>query len=114
MIGAATLVPPKTYHPRPEPPGAYTATPVFGLATAATSPTVRLVQAASVCHGGFAKKRLQPLPVRVHTVSLHPRALLAWTRVVPPTAVTYGEAAGKCTPYPQSPLLATTATPGML
>src|SRR5271156_234785 len=115
MIGEATLVPPKTYHPlTPVGPGAYTETPVLGSATAETSPTVRRVQPRSVCHDGFAKMALQPLPVLLHAVSLHPRALLAETRLVPPTAITYGDDAGNSTTYTASPLLAVTATPGML
>ena len=95
MIGAATLVPPKTYHPLlPVDPGPYTETPVLGSATAATSPTVRLPQPLSVCHDGFAKTVLQPLPVPFHTVSLQPRELLAGVRLVPPTATTCGDDAG--------------------
>src|SRR5271163_1898142 len=106
MIGAAALVPPKTYHPL-----RYTATPVFGSATAETSPTVRCLQPRSFCHDGFRNLVLQPLPLPLHAVSLQPRALVAETRLVPPTAITLGEAAGNSTPYPESPLLAVTATP---
>jgi len=95
MIGAPALVPPKTYHAlAPVEPGAYTATPVFGSATAATSPAVRLAQPLSTCHDGFAKTVLQPLPVPFHTVSLQPRELLAEVRLVPPTATTCGDDAG--------------------
>src|SRR6516162_2300899 len=115
MMGEATLVPPKTYQPlTPDDPGAYTATPVFGSATAETSPTVRCLQPRSVCHDGFAKVALQPAPVPLHAVSLHPRLVLAGAKLVPPTAITYGDDAGNSTPYPASPLLAVTATPGML
>ena len=99
MIGAPTLVPPKTYHLPPAVPPLIPAhhtpqTPVFGSATAATSPTVRLPQPLSVCHDGFAKTVLQPLPVPFHTVSLQPRELLAGVRLVPPTATTCGDDAG--------------------
>src|ERR1043166_9414599 len=113
MIGADTLVPPKTS----QPPGckrnvSYTETPVDGLATAATSATVRREQPASVCQLGFVMYALQPLPAPLQTVSLKPRALLSRVRVVPPTAVTYRDAAGNSTPYPPSPELTVMAMPG--
>ena len=40
----------------------------------------------------------QPLPAPLQTVSLQPRLLPAVLRLVPPTAVTYWEAAGNSTP----------------
>src|SRR5205823_8850684 len=115
MIGAATLVPPNTSHP----PGcrryvSYTATPVFGSATAATSVTVRREQPASVCQLGFEMYALQPLPAPLQTVSLKPRALASRLRVVPPTAVTNCDAAGNSTPKPLSPELTVIATPAWL
>ena len=107
MIGAAALVPPTVPQPLKHlPPSAlrleqlesYTDTPVFGSATAETSATVRLAHPLSVCQGGLASYFEQPLPAPFHTVSFHPRGLLSRLSVVPPTAVTYGDAAGYSTP----------------
>jgi hypothetical protein len=52
----------------------------------------------SFCQLGFEMYALQPLPAPLHTVSLQPRVLLARLSDVPPTAVTYCEAAGNWTP----------------
>jgi hypothetical protein len=41
----------------------------------------------------------QPEPAPLHTVSLQPRVLLAATKDVPPTAVTYADDAGKAAPW---------------
>lgn len=71
------------------------ATPVFGLATAATSLSIRCLQPGWVCQDGLASVLLaQPLPVPDQTVSPQPRALPFEVSEVPPTAVTSGEAAG--------------------
>ncbi len=96
MIGEATLVPPNTIHPDCPKYAvlSYTATPVFGSATAATSATVRREQPLSVCHDGLDSYELQPDPAPLHTVSDQPRALLARESDVPPTAVTYCDDAG--------------------
>src|SRR5579872_1127279 len=107
MIGEATLVPPISTHCPP-----YTiATPVLGSASAATSATVRAGQPLSSCHDGFGMYWLQPLPAPdgcgplqvpvPQTVSDHDRPRFGFpslVSVVPPTAVTYCEAAGKETP----------------
>src|SRR5215469_11179126 len=121
MIGDAALVPPNTF----QPPAweSYVATPVAGSATAETSATVRLEQPVSSCQDGLGSYAEQPEPapamplgvtVPHHTDSVQPRELLALVRVVPPTAVTYCEAAGYSTPYPASPELTVMATPGWL
>src|SRR4029077_410150 len=79
------------------------AAPVFGSASAETSVTVRRMHPESFCQFGFGSYALQPLPAPLHTVSLL-RVLFAFSvRVVPPTAVTYCEAAGYSTPKPLSP-----------
>src|SRR5437764_11425878 len=101
MIGEATLVPPTTFHPPQIRSELKMATPVFGSATAETSATLRIEQPASFCQLGLGSQIEQPLPgpsagsvAPPHAVSLQPRALFALTSDVPPTAVTYGEAAG--------------------
>ena len=58
---------------------------------AETSATVLRAQPASVCQLGFAMYALHPLPAPLHAVSVQPRELLAFVRLVPPTAVTYCE-----------------------
>ncbi len=73
----------------------------------------------SVCHDGLASSAEQPEPEApeesFQTLSLQPRAVpLRWASEVPPTDVTYLEAAGYPTPYPLSPAAAVTATPGWL
>src|SRR5436309_13158904 len=106
MIGADRLVPPTWAQPsRPcaSPPASivshsaasrqllyvsYTARPVRGSATAATSATVRRAQPRSCCHAGFGSYLEQPLPEPLHAVSDHPRAVEVLRSVVPPTAVT--------------------------
>src|SRR5690349_19488781 len=100
MSGADTLVPPNLSQPELlRLTGAYTATPVFGSATAETSATVRWsAQPISVCHAGLAYTVLQPLPAPLHAVSLQPRALDPFLRLVPPTAITWGDEAGNSTP----------------
>ena len=66
---------------------------------AATSLSVRRGQPVSVCQDGLASRAEQPEPVApdasFQTVSLQPRAVpLRRTSEVPPTDVTYLEAAG--------------------
>src|ERR1035437_5577748 len=97
MIGAETLVPPSTY----QLPLSATATPVFGSATADTSAWVRKVPQAPVgCHDGFVSYAEQPPPVPPRSFpqadSVQPAAMLP-ARLVPPTAVTSGAAAGAAT-----------------
>src|SRR6476619_3931904 len=80
-------------------------------ATAETSATVRPEQPASCCHAGFGSQSEQPLPAPSasfgstpgnrlpHTLSLQPRLIVgSLTSSVPPTDVTYGDAAGQTTP----------------
>ncbi len=76
----------------------YTATPLSGSAVAATSATVRPAQPLSLCQVGLGNTAEQPLESLGQTDSTQPRVLSARTRLVPPTAVTYSEAAGKLTP----------------
>ena len=76
----------------------YTATPVLGSATAATSATVRRAQPVSCCQVGLGSYDEQPLPAPLQTVSVQPRAFVAFFSDVPPTAVTYFDAAGYSTP----------------
>jgi hypothetical protein len=57
--GDAALVPPYICHE----PASYTATPVFGSASAETSASMRLPQKVCVCQLGFEMYALQPLPV---------------------------------------------------
>src|SRR6266487_6743868 len=90
----------------------YTATPFSGSAIAATSATVRPWQPPSVCQDGLGNTVEQPLESFGQTDSVQPRALSARTRLVPPTAVTCSEAAGKLTPKPPSPAAAVMAMPG--
>jgi hypothetical protein len=64
---------------------------------------MRLVQLASVCQDGLASYEEQPDPVPsvelvFQTVSVQPRLLEAAERAVPPTEVTYREAAGYSAP----------------
>src|SRR5215467_3636835 len=99
MIGADALVPPYTV--QPEAPKVWnTATPVAGSATADTSASARRLQfVVTVCQLGLAIMLEQPDPVPsveevFHTTSLQPRELLAWVRLVPPTAVMNCEVAG--------------------
>ena len=99
-------MPPTTFQP-PLPSLSYKATPVLGSASADTSATVRFVQPESValrlasCHRRLRLIAEHPDPVPSpplllpHTVSVQPRAELgSWVKVVPPTEVTYCEAAG--------------------
>ena len=113
MIGAPTLVPPKTCQPGAE-NVSYTAAPVCGSATADTSATVRLAQPASVCTVGLPSNAEQPLPAPLHAVSDQPRVFCACSSEVPPTDVTNLDAAGYSTPKPASPELTVMATPGWL
>jgi len=60
---------------------------------------MRFLHPVSVCHEGFPTYALHPLPVSAHAVSVQPRVVpLAFVSVVPPTAVTYCEVAGKLAP----------------
>ena len=76
----------------------YTPRPELGSASAETSATVRLAQPVSCCQDGLGSYDEQPLPAPDHALSVQPRELDAWVSVVPPTAVTYCEAAGYSTP----------------
>src|SRR4051812_43116330 len=100
MSGAEALVPPTTYQALlPLYEVSYAATPVFGSATALTSATVRRAQAGPVCHGWLAASYAeQPLPAPDHALSAQPRVDVSRASFVPPTAITYGEAAGHPTP----------------
>ena len=69
-----------------------------GLATAATSATVRFPHAVSCCQLGFETYLLQPLPAPLQAVSAQPRAPVARVSDVPPTATTVLYAAGTSTP----------------
>src|SRR5947207_5222047 len=106
MIGAATLVPPSTSHAGGVAGGTvsevcvYTATPVLGSATAATSATVRPVHPVSCCQLGLSNTKLQPLPAKVQAVSVQPRKVNEVVSVVPPTAVTAPDDDGHSTPRP--------------
>jgi hypothetical protein len=113
-MGDDALVPPKTIQPEYPEYGSesYTATPVFGSATAETSDSERFLQPLSVCHDGFATYRLQPLPLPDQAVSDQPRALLAVRSDVPPTQTTLAYEHGCCAPYPLSPALAVMIWPG--
>src|ERR1700733_5690853 len=102
-IGEEALVPPTSFHPPLPLEVSYTATPVFGSASAATSLSIRLAQPdrwSAVCQDGCGSKAEQPDPVPsepgavFHTDSLQPRELGAVLRLVPPTETTLGEAAG--------------------
>src|ERR1700759_4309451 len=71
---------------------------------------VRFEQPASCCHDDLVSYWLQPLPVPAHTVSVQPRGVVSATSLVPPTATTFGDAAGQLGPYPLSPALAVIVT----
>src|SRR6266700_4103321 len=90
------------------------ATPVFGSATADTSLLVRLAHPVSACQAGLGSSAEHPEPVPPHAVSAQPRAAADVRSDVPPTAVTYWDAAGYSTPNPLSPADAVTATPACL
>src|SRR5487761_1719483 len=94
MTGVATLVPPTTT--QPPAPLSYSATPVFGSATADTSVVIRFAQPGSCCQAGLGSYSEQPDPPPVQAVSAQPRVVLE-SRVseVPPTEVTYGDDAGQ-------------------
>src|SRR4051794_28168461 len=101
MIGDDALVPPNTIQPEPpaDDSGPKTATPVFGSATADTSAVALFAQPVPDCQlllfvGYFE----HPEPAPLQAVSLQPRPPVADLRVVPPTAMTPGNAAGTCTP----------------
>src|SRR5215472_8727579 len=102
-IGEEALVPPTSFHPPLPLVVSYTATPVAGSASAATSLSIRLEQPgrpSAVCQDGCGSTVEQPDPVPsepvavFHTDSLQPREFEAVLRVVPPTETTFGEAAG--------------------
>src|SRR3954467_3442544 len=96
-------------------------TPVFGSATAETSAMGRLVpppvcaQLDSVVWNLAAfRNALQPLPAPDQTVSEARWLAPSRFRLVPPTAITLGSAAGYCAPKPESPVEAVMATKGCL
>jgi hypothetical protein len=80
----------------------YTATPVAGSASAATSLSIRREQPGkprAVCQDGRGSTAEQPDPVPspgalFHTDSVQPREFAAVLSLVPPTETTFGEAAG--------------------
>src|SRR4051795_2336837 len=101
MIGADALVPPKTSQPAAPRYAveSYTATPVFGSATADTSASALPEHCvALVCQAGFALRVEQPLPAPDQADSVKPRAFDARCRLVPPTATTESKEAGEPTP----------------
>jgi hypothetical protein len=73
---------------------------------------MRSAQPLSVCHEGFEKKALHPLPPLDHAFSAQPRVEVDFASDVPPTASTVGDVAGNCAPKPLSPELAVTRIPG--
>ncbi len=75
---------------------------------------MRLAQPVSLCQAGLGSYAEQPEPVPLHTSSLDHVLSPFSCRVVPPTAVTYWDAAGNSTPYPLSPEEAVIITPGWL
>src|ERR1700722_11817638 len=101
MIGEAPLVPPTSIHPPPALSYEKTGVPVS--ATADTSASARfahrdLMFVLAACQLGCASTPEHPLPAPFQAVSIQPRPLFDGDRSVPPTAVTYGEAAGYETP----------------
>src|ERR1700722_18811893 len=102
-IGEEALVPPTSFHPPLPFEVSYTATPVAGSASAATSLSIRReqpVRPSAVCQDGCGSTEEQPDPVPsepaevFHTDSVQPRAFEAVLSLVPPTATTFGEVAG--------------------
>src|SRR5215831_4846291 len=96
-IGAEALVPPTSFHPPLPLEVSYTATPVPGSASAATSLSIRLAQPgrpSAVCQDDCGSKAEHPEPVPwepgavFHTDSLQPREFEAVTSLVPPTETT--------------------------
>src|ERR1017187_6316609 len=112
MIGVAALVPPTPSGNQPPLSKlSKTATPVLGLATAATSFSVRFRQppgekSSARCHDGLATSAEQPLAVpsecggelEPQTVSVQPLPWLVRRSVVPPMAVTYCRSVGYAAP----------------
>src|ERR1700744_1407382 len=93
-IGEEALVPPTSFHPPSPLEVSYTATPVAGSASAATSFAIRLEQPgarpSAVCQDGCGSKPEQPDPVPspaavFQTDSLQPREFEAVLSLVPPT-----------------------------
>src|SRR5215469_8205227 len=126
MIGVAALVPPTAMCGSGVPKESYTATPVLGSATAATSFSVLVRQPpeglkSTSCHDGLASPFEQPDAVpgacavlAPQTVSDQPRPPLACTSRVPPTEVTNCRSAGKVGPKPASPEAKAMTRPGWL
>src|SRR5690349_9604413 len=98
--GVARLVPPICTHGvgLGRSNGSYTATPVFGSASAATSGLVRwpfLPAKPSFCwYGGIEDAALDPPPLPLQPVSLAHLPLASMDRLVPPTDTTSGDADG--------------------
>src|SRR3982751_6042526 len=93
MNGAEALVPPHT--PQLDEfrvAGPYTATPVFGSATAEMSASMRPPQASVTpfCQLGFGWPRPQPLPAPFQADSVQSRVPPPAVRLVPPTATAPG------------------------
>src|SRR5580698_6727701 len=103
MIGDDSLVPPTSFQPPLPLVVSYTAAPVLGSASAATSLSTRSAQAAlrieiDACQDGCGSKAEQPDPVPsvelvFQTLSVQPRELEEVLSVVPPTETTFGEVA---------------------
>src|ERR1700760_2478750 len=115
MNGAPTLVPPNATQPFSA--ELKTATPTEESARNETSGIARPCvpqRSATFCQPGTPTMSLQPFPEPFQTASPQPRGLVgSAVRLVPPTAVTYGEEAGNWTwPIPRSPALAVIAIPG--
>src|SRR5437588_359180 len=97
-IGEEALVPPTSFHPPLPLEVSYTATPVLGSASAATSLSIRLeqpVRPSAVCQDGWGSTDEQPDPVPspgpvFHTDSVQPREFDAVVSLVPPTETTFG------------------------
>src|SRR6185437_4367409 len=102
-IGEEALVPPTSFQPPLPLEVSKTATPVAGSASAATSLSIRREQPlrpSAVCQDGCGSTAEQPDPVPSpptalpQAVSVQPREFAAVVKLVPPTATTFGEAAG--------------------
>src|SRR5262245_4658855 len=114
--GALALVPPMIIQPATPRKGtvSYTATPVFGSATADSSAVLRIGHCRSRCHAGLATNAEQPLPAPLHASSVQPRDPGPWcSRLVPPTAISLERRAGNWgVPKPSATEDTVIATPG--
>src|ERR1700691_590594 len=104
IIGEDSLVPPTSFQPPLPLVVSYTAAPVLGSASAATSLSTRCEQTAvmterAACQDGCGSLEEQPEPVPSvelvsQTLSVQPRELDEVLSEVPPTPTTCGEVAG--------------------